>query len=194
MAVCEVPREYWHDRMDLGAFVSGRRHAHSDKASPQRGLVLGRPSAPSPAEQTSQYRRATAQHVGSEIYRGVLTGCNEAFYISEETRQTLWQRTTKSADLIKSQLRGQDIGRWRPSPNAVYVIFARRGTKIELYPAVLHYLDNSRTALNHARPIGMKRQVANGLAASLALTSGMRFKTQLRITRSSRNRKSSSSA
>ena len=140
MDVCEVPRENWHDRMDLGVFVSGRRHAIPTGLLRKEGWSLEDSRLQSLLNKIRKTGMPLRQHVGSEIYRGVLTGCNEAFYISEDTRQILLAEDPKSADLIKPQLRGQDIGRWRPSQNAVYVIFVRRGTKIQQYPAVFRHL------------------------------------------------------
>ena len=43
------------------------------------------------------------------IYRGILTGYNDAFYIDEETRQKLIDADAKSAELIKPMVRGRDI-------------------------------------------------------------------------------------
>ncbi|MBW5380338.1 methyltransferase, partial [Brachyspira hampsonii] len=46
------------------------------------------------------------------IYRGVLTGFNEAFVIDEETKDNLIKEDAKSAELIKPVLRGRDIKRY----------------------------------------------------------------------------------
>ena len=43
------------------------------------------------------------------IYRGILTGYNDAFYIDEEMRQKLVTANAKSAELIKPMVRGRDI-------------------------------------------------------------------------------------
>ena len=46
------------------------------------------------------------------IYRGVLTGCNEAFIISGDKRKELIAEDPKSAELIRPILRGRDIKRY----------------------------------------------------------------------------------
>ncbi|MDA0157071.1 hypothetical protein [Brachyspira hyodysenteriae] len=43
------------------------------------------------------------------IYRGILTGFNEAFIIDEETKNNLIKEDAKSAELIKPLIKGRDI-------------------------------------------------------------------------------------
>jgi len=58
------------------------------------------------------------EYVDGKIYRGVLTGLNEAFVIDEQTRERLIQEDSNSAELIKPFLAGRDIKRYQ-TPNAV---------------------------------------------------------------------------
>ena len=46
------------------------------------------------------------------IYRGILTGCNEAFIISGEQRKKLIAEDPKSDEIIRPILRGRDIKRY----------------------------------------------------------------------------------
>ena len=46
------------------------------------------------------------------IYRGVLTGCNEAFIIDDDTRREILLQDPRSAELLKPVLRGRDIRRY----------------------------------------------------------------------------------
>ena len=60
------------------------------------------------------------EYVKGRIYRGVLTGLNEAFVIDTETKARLISEDPKSADLIKPFLVGKDIkrpaaGEWKKS-------------------------------------------------------------------------------
>ncbi len=77
MAACEVPREYWHDRMDLGTFVSGRRHRIPTRLLRNEGWSLEDPRVQALLDKLRNTGVPLRQHVGCEIYRGVLTGCNE---------------------------------------------------------------------------------------------------------------------
>lgn len=83
-----------------------------------------------------------------DIYRGILTGCNDAFYIDEQTRLRLIAEDRHSADLIQPLLRGRDIRAWYSS-HELYMINAHNGIKdrnidsikIDDYPALRRHLD-----------------------------------------------------
>ncbi len=77
-----------------------------------------------------------------EIYRGVLTGLDEAFYIDEETKNKLIAQDPKSAELIKPVLRGKDITAWNTISKNEYLICTLPAMKIniEQYPAIKNYL------------------------------------------------------
>lgn len=57
------------------------------------------------------------------IYRGVLTGLNEAFIIDEATRAKLIEEDPKSEEIIKPILRGRDIKRYGYEENGLYILF-----------------------------------------------------------------------
>ena len=57
------------------------------------------------------------------IYRGVVTGYNEAFIIDEETKDMLIKEDKKSAEIIKPLLRGRDIKRYSYVNNGLYLLF-----------------------------------------------------------------------
>ena len=82
------------------------------------------------------------------IYRGVLTGCNEAFIIDTAKRdeiisncQTEDERK-RTAELIRPILRGRDIKRYSYEWAELWLIatFPSRHYNIEDYPAVKQYL------------------------------------------------------
>jgi len=81
------------------------------------------------------------------MYRGVLTGLNEAFVIDQGKRDELITADPKSAELIKPWLRGQDIKRWKADWAGLYVIFTRRGIDIESYPAIKAHLEQWKVHL-----------------------------------------------
>jgi len=84
---------------------------------------------------------------GIEIYRGVTTGFNQAFLIDYETKNRLIQTDSKSAEVIKPYLRGQDIKRWIFNWQNLWMIFSRRGIDIDAYPAIKAYLAQYRERL-----------------------------------------------
>ena len=88
------------------------------------------------------------------IYRGVLTGYNEAFIISTEKREEILancqseDERTRTAELIRPILRGRDIKRYGYDWANLWLINAHNGIKgklprihIEDYPAVKAHLD-----------------------------------------------------
>ena len=88
------------------------------------------------------------------IYRGVLTGCNEAFIITSEKREEILancqteDERQRTAELIRPILRGRDIKRYGYVDNGLYLINTHNGIRgriprinIENYPAVKAHLD-----------------------------------------------------
>lgn len=88
-----------------------------------------------------------SEYVKGKIFRGVLTGYNEAFVIDESTKNQLIANDAKSAEIIKPFLAGRDIKRYQTPKADKYLIFTRRGIDIENYSAVLAYLSQFRTRL-----------------------------------------------
>ncbi len=82
------------------------------------------------------------------IYRGVLTGYNEAFIISTEKRNEILvncqteDERIRTAELIRPILRGRDIKRYEYEWADLWIIatFPSRHYDIECYPAVKNYL------------------------------------------------------
>ena len=60
--------------------------------------------------------------VKGRLYRGVVTGLNEAFVIDEAKRDDLIEEDPRSAELIKPWLRGRDIKRWKAESGGLYII------------------------------------------------------------------------
>jgi type I restriction-modification system DNA methylase subunit len=76
---------------------------------------------------------------GSPLY-GIKTGFNEAFVIDRATRDALIASDAKSNELIKPFLEGKDLKKWHAQPRDLWLIFTRRGTDIEQYPAIKQHL------------------------------------------------------
>jgi len=76
------------------------------------------------------------------IYRGVLTGYNEAFIISGSKKDELIAADPKSAELIRPILRGRDIKRYSYSYADLYLIctFPSKHYDIDRFPAIKKHL------------------------------------------------------
>lgn len=90
-----------------------------------------------------------------DIYRGVLTGYNDAFIISSEKREEILENCAdesekqRTAAIIRPILRGRDIKRYGYSWSGLWLINTHNGTKeglerihIEDYPSIKEHLDN----------------------------------------------------
>ena len=83
-----------------------------------------------------------------QIYRGVLTGCNEAFIIDTAKRDEILsncqteEERQRTADLIRPILRGRDIRRYGYDWAGLWLIatFPSRQYDINLYPSLKSYL------------------------------------------------------
>jgi type IIS restriction enzyme R and M protein len=84
-----------------------------------------------------------------KIYRGILTGFNDAFIISSEKKDELIAADPKSAELIRPILRGRDVKRYGFSFSDLWLITTHNGDKsknippvhVEDYPAIHKHLD-----------------------------------------------------
>ena len=68
-----------------------------------------------------------SEYVGGKIYRGILTGLNEAFVIDGSTKERLIAEDARSAELIRPFLAGRDIKRYEMPVNDKYLILMPRG-------------------------------------------------------------------
>ena len=103
-----------------------------------------------------------------KIYRGILTGCNDAFIISGIKRDEILGKCATerernlTAELIRPILRGRDIKRYGYEFANLYVIFAYNGSSKVIpsnYPAIYKHLCQFKEQL---RKRGQCRYTASG--------------------------------
>ncbi|MFY8043504.1 MAG: Eco57I restriction-modification methylase domain-containing protein, partial [Rhodoferax sp.] len=104
------------------------------------------------------------KYVGARVSRGITTGLNEAFVIDGQTRARLIAEDTKSSDIIKPFVRGNDVKRWRASFDEKYLIKIESSDNVshpwsgendseadkvfaKCYPAIHAHLSSYRQAL-----------------------------------------------
>ena len=76
------------------------------------------------------------------IYRGIVTGCNEAFIIDEFKREELIDQDPKSVEIIKPLLRGKDVKRYHAQQGKFYILAT--GYDIDIlhkYPIIFNHLE-----------------------------------------------------
>ncbi len=106
------------------------------------------------------------------IYRGILTGFNEAFIISSEKKDELIAADPKSAEIIRPILRGKDIKRYSYTFADLWLIstFPSRKYDIDDYPAIKEYLlsvgkerleQTGKTHIINGTPIKSRKKTNN---------------------------------
>ena len=94
-----------------------------------------------------------------KINNGIKTGYNKAFVIDKKTKDDLIAKDENNAQIIKPVLRGRDILRWKVNFEEKYLIFTRRGIKINSFPVIKEYLSQYKKNLNprnNGQSIGRK--------------------------------------
>jgi hypothetical protein len=122
MAACEVPREHWHDCMDLTTFVSHRRYQIPTNLLRKEGWSLENPRVQSLLEKIRTGGIPLRDVARAKPLRGLLTGLNEAFTIDAEARTRLIRENKKSDEIIRPLLRGRDAARWKNWESGHYLI------------------------------------------------------------------------
>ena len=108
------------------------------------------------------------EYVDGRIYRGIVTGLNDAFVIDQEKHDDLIAEDPQSAEILKPWLRGRDIKRWKADWAGLYVIFTNRGVDIDRYPAIREHLswfrpDLEKRATSHLHPWYELQQPQEGI-------------------------------
>jgi methylase of polypeptide subunit release factors len=80
------------------------------------------------------------KYAGGQIYYGIKTGFNDAFYIDGAIRAQLIAEDPRSAEIIKPLALGKDIKRWAIQSKDRWLIVTRIGIDIGRYPAVFKHL------------------------------------------------------
>jgi hypothetical protein len=87
------------------------------------------------------------EHIGKNIFRGILTGFGQAFIIDEETRSNLIKQDPKSGEVIKPFLTGSEVQRYYIEKKKKYIILTKIGINIKNYPAIFNWLNQFRKEL-----------------------------------------------
>jgi hypothetical protein len=95
--------------------------------------------------------RQLGKYVNGQFFRGVVSGCNEAFVIDRPTHDALIKEDANSKDLLKPLLRGDDIRRYELHYREEFYIFVKWQYPIKDFPAILNHLKKYETQLK-SRP------------------------------------------
>ncbi len=89
------------------------------------------------------------EYVGGRFHRGVITGLNEAFVVTDEERDLLIAHDPSSLELLKPFLRGRDVKRWFVRHEGLHLIAFPFGFHEDLkrYPAINKHLSKFESLL-----------------------------------------------
>ncbi len=143
--ICAITNKQNKDSVkNLGLFMQEKGTIY-DFSSSDSWVIL------SPTEQSIKRKIETVgtplKKWNINIYRGVLTGCNEAFIITTDKRNEIFsncktkEERKRTEELIRPILRGRDIKRYGYNWANLWLIatFPSRKYNIEKYPAVKKY-------------------------------------------------------
>jgi hypothetical protein len=66
-----------------------------------------------------------AEVAQDSLYRGIIPGLTEAFFIDQQTRDRLVSEDPACEPLLRKAIRGKNVGRWRPSWDGEWIILLK---------------------------------------------------------------------
>ncbi len=122
--VCPVPREKLAD-INLSQYVRNQGYAVPWERFTDKAWSLEPPAVDALMDKIRSVGIPLKDFAGVKPCYGIKTGFNEAFLIDDETRNNLVKADSKSAEIIKPYLRGQDIKRWIPEWQNLWIILLK---------------------------------------------------------------------
>ena len=132
---------------DLGTIFQTQGFTMPQDALTADGWRLTSPAVLNLLEKLYKVGKPLSEYVNGRIYRGIVTGLNEAFVVNRDTRDKLVAEHPSSSKVLKPFLRGRDVKRSQMNYQDLWLIFTRRGIDIDNYPAIKKYLSQYRKQL-----------------------------------------------
>ncbi len=126
--------------LDVAAVITAQGRPLADDALTGQEWSFANEAALTQISRMRQAGITFETYVAGQIYRGILTGLNEAFVVDEETRERLIAEDAASVELIKPLLEGRDIKRWCISSRKQWIIITPIGVDIKKYSAIFNHL------------------------------------------------------
>ena len=122
--VCPVPREKLKD-INLPQYVQQEGYEVPWSRLTADAWSLEPPAVDELMQKIRNVGVPLKDFAGIKPSYGIKTGLNTAFLIDNETKNRLVQADPKSAEVIKAYLRGQDIKRWHPDWENLWIILLK---------------------------------------------------------------------
>jgi hypothetical protein len=144
--ICPVPRENLSN-INLAEYVRQEGYQASWSRFGKDSWSLERPQADDLMQKMKHLGIPLKEFIGTKPLYGLKTGLNEAFLIDETIKNYLIQHDPKAVEILKPFLRGQDIERWTPNWQNLWMILATQKVDIEQYPSVKAHLEQFQNKL-----------------------------------------------
>ena len=107
---------------NVGESFQEQRFSQQVSQLSEEGWTLERPDTLTLLEKIQSTGNTLSESVAGRLYRGIVTGCNDAFIINADTREWLIDEDSRSDELIKPLFRGRDISKWKTDLTDFYII------------------------------------------------------------------------
>lgn len=122
------------DFISLDKYVSENRYRVKQTTLSDKGWSLADEQAQTVLGKLKAVGIPLAAYIEHQVYRGILTGLNEAFIIDNQTRNRLISRDGKNAEIIKPFLAGREVKHYGAVTPKNHVIFFPSGWTRERSP------------------------------------------------------------
>jgi len=125
----KTEREFCNVKVDaldfpsLDEYVIANWHSIDPKTLTDDGWTLGVKGIEDLLRKLQNEGPSLEKYTNGQMYRGVVTGCNEAFVIDEKIKNQLIEQDPKSADVIKPFVTGRDVKRYGSLKCEKYLIY-----------------------------------------------------------------------
>ncbi len=120
----EVRTDTFHD---LEKYVKEHHHIRDQRTLGEEGWALDDQSTVELVRKLQSIGGSVEEYVMGQIYPGITTGCDEAFILSENTKNIYIEEDPKSKEIIRPLIAQGDIQRYQPAEASSYLIFIPKG-------------------------------------------------------------------
>ena len=136
---------------EFGTVFRTKGFTMSQDALTVEGWRLTSPNVLNLLEKLYSVGKPLSEYVNGRLYRGIVTGLNEAFVVDKDTRDRLIVEHSSSSEILKPFLRGRDVNRWQIENSNLYLCYIGWELPIKKYPAIYAHLKEFEDRLK-ARP------------------------------------------
>ncbi len=134
---------------DMQLVVEKYGHLLPENAIKNEVWLLGDDASISRVNNMGKSGIPLSQYVGGEIFAGIKTGLNKAFWLNEDQYREIVRKSPELLGIIKPLLVGNDIRKWRINNSRTWLIYTPPGIDMSRFPEVINHLSNWREKLEN---------------------------------------------